>query len=159
VSVEAKHGPKVVVPPPLLFAAGFLLGTALRRLAPGDALPASLAGPARFAGGALAVAGFALALSGIVTFFRARTTVIPHKAASTLVIRGPYRFTRNPMYTGLSALYVGLAFALDRLWPLALLPIVVAVLVAAVILPEERYLEARFGDDYRAYRGRVPRFL
>jgi protein-S-isoprenylcysteine O-methyltransferase Ste14 len=154
-----EHGARVLIPPPLLFAAGFLAGVWLRRFVPGDTLPSGIAGAARPAGMALAIAGALLALWGILTFARAKTTPIPHRAVSTLVAHGPYRFTRNPMYVGLTALYLGLALALNRLWPLALLPIGLATLVAAVVRPEERYLEARFGDGYRAYRARVRRFL
>ncbi len=154
-----EHGARVLLPPPLLFAAGFLAGVWLRRAVPGDALPPEIAGRALPAGIALAAAGALLGLWGILTFAMAKTTPIPHKAVSTLVLHGPYRFSRNPMYVGLTAVYLGLALALNRFWPLALLPIVFAILIAAVVRPEERYLESRFGEDYRAYRARVRRFL
>jgi len=156
---EHKIGARVLIPPPLLFAAGFLSGVWLRRTLPGDRLPPAFAGLALPAGVALAAAGALLALSGILTFARAKTTPIPHKPVATLVVHGPYRYSRNPMYAGLTAVYLGLVLALDRLWPLAFLPLVLAVLVFAVVLPEERYLESRFGDAYRAYRARVRRFL
>ncbi|HET9951315.1 MAG TPA: isoprenylcysteine carboxylmethyltransferase family protein [Candidatus Eisenbacteria bacterium] len=154
------HGAKVIfIPPPFLFAGGFLAGVWLRRFVPGDALPARFAVAARAAGLPLVAAGVAFALWGILTFFRAKTTIVPHRAVSSLVDHGPYRLTRNPMYVGLTAAYTGLALVQNRLWPFAFLPFVLAILVAAVILPEERYLEERFGDDYRAYKRRVRRLI
>ena len=158
-SASNAHGARVVVPPPLLFVAGMFAGLGIHRIAPGDELPASIAGAAGTAGYVLAAAGLAFGLWGVATFFRSKTTVIPHRAVSNLVERGPYRVTRNPMYVGLTALYAGLALAQNRLWPFALLPIVLAVLIVAVIRPEERYLEERFGEEYRAYKRRVRRFL
>ena len=60
-------------------------------------------------GAVLTIAGLALSGSGAATFRRNRTTVVPHHPVSTLVTRGPYRISRNPMYTGLAAAYVGAA--------------------------------------------------
>jgi len=159
VSGTKGHGARVVIPPPLLFASGFLAGVWLRLYAPGDALPANIAGAVGAVGFLLAAAGIAFSLWGIVTFFRAKTTIVPHRAVSSLVDRGPYRVTRNPMYLGLTTAYTGLALALNRLWPFAFLPFVLYLLVVAVIRPEEGYLEERFGDEYRAYRRRVRRFI
>ncbi len=155
----AAHGAPIRIPPPLLYLLGFLAGVGLRFLVPGDALPPGPAVLARWVGLALLVAGFTLSMSGVGTFLLAKTTTIPHKAASKLVRTGPYRFTRNPMYVGLTTFYIGLAFALNRLWPLALLPLLFTILVRAVVRLEEQHLEERFGDDYRAYRERVRRFL
>jgi len=67
-----------------------------------------------------------------------------------------YHYPRNPLYTGLTLCYCGLSFAIDNAWQLALLPI---TLIAVQIAPEGRYLEQKFGDDYRAYRKRVRRWL
>ena len=89
-------------PPPLLFVIGFLTGWVLDRY--WHALPLS-----RFAGSALEplglaalVLGVVLAGWGVITFRRAKTAINPHHSASQLVTHGPYRFTRNPMYTGLT---------------------------------------------------------
>lgn len=103
--------------------------------------------------------GVVLAAWGIATFRRARTATIPHHAASQLVTNGPYRFTRNPMYVGLTIAYIGGAAVIDSGWPLILLPVVIIVLVRSVVSREEQYLSDAFGDQYAAYRTRVRRWL
>jgi protein-S-isoprenylcysteine O-methyltransferase Ste14 len=153
--------PGVRFPPPLLFAAGFVSGLALERwfvriqIFRDDLshLPLTLGGTF------LITAGLGLTFWGLVTFWRARTAVLPIRPARQLVSRGPYQFSRNPMYTGLSALYVGLAMLFDVAWPLAFLPIVIVALYSLVIRREERYLMGAFGDEYAAYRRRVRRWL
>jgi protein-S-isoprenylcysteine O-methyltransferase Ste14 len=107
----------------------------------------------------LVAIGVLLAAWGITTFRIARTSVIPHHSASRLVTAGPYRFTRNPMYTGLLISYVGATALFQTLWPLVLLPFVIFVMIRFVIQREERYLSDAFDADYFAYRGRVRRWL
>ena len=126
-------------------------------------MPLPLLGPAvawrEPAGLALAVAGLLLSFWGIFTFRRARTAIIPHRAASRLVTHGPYRFSRNPMYVGLTIAYVGGALLIDSTWPIVLLPLVILALLSLVVQREERYLHAAFGEDYAAYSRRVRRWL
>jgi protein-S-isoprenylcysteine O-methyltransferase Ste14 len=95
----------------------------------------------------------------MLTFRRARTAILPTRPASQLVDGGPYRFTRNPMYTGLTTAYVGAAALLDSVWPLLLLPLVLAALVRLVVRREEAYLRGAFGAEYAAYQARVRRWL
>ena len=107
----------------------------------------------------LVCVGQGIAIAGMVAFRRAKTTVNPVKAssASSLVIRGVYRYTRNPMYVGL--LLTLLAFAVFLANPLAVLWVVVYVLYITrfQIIPEERVLASLFGAEYEAYKGRVRR--
>jgi protein-S-isoprenylcysteine O-methyltransferase Ste14 len=110
---------------------------------------------------AIALAGCAVAIAGVVSFRRARTTMNPLRpdGASTLVIAGIYRFTRNPMYLGVSlclfgwALYLGSAMAL--VWPL----VFVAYMNRFQIAPEEIALSARFGAAFETYCARVRRWI
>ena len=146
-------------PPPFLFVIGFLVGWALDRYY--HALPLS-----RFAGSALKPFGLAaLALGvvlagwGVMTFRRAKTAIVPHKSASQLVTDGPYRFTRNPMYTGLTIAYLGGAALLDSVWPVIVLPAVMLILVETVISREEMYLRDAFGAEYTGYAASVRRWL
>jgi protein-S-isoprenylcysteine O-methyltransferase Ste14 len=119
-----------------------------------EALPA-----VRLVGGAVFVLGAALAGWGWLTFRRARTTTVPGQESSRLVTWGPYRFSRNPMYVGLSVAYVGEAGILGQVWPLALLPLVVAYLNRAVIPVEESKLRDVFGGGYERYRRQVRRWV
>jgi protein-S-isoprenylcysteine O-methyltransferase Ste14 len=107
----------------------------------------------------IVIVGIVLAAWGIVTFRRVRTAVNPHKAASQLVMTGPYRFTRNPMYVGLTIQYIGGAAVINSAWPLILLPLVLVVLVRRVVSREEQYLSDAFGDQFTVYRLRVRRWL
>ena len=145
-------------PPPFIFAGGFLAGWLLHRWWPLALCPTGSAIRPPLGWGLLAT-GLALSFSGVATFLRARTAVIPHHPASRLVTSGPYRFTRNPMYLGLTLAYLGGTVLVNSVWPLLLLPLVLLVLTVAVIRREERYLAAAFADEYAAYRRRVRRWL
>ena len=76
-----------------------------------------------------------------------------------LVNVGPYRFSRNPLYLGMSIALLGVGLASNTYWHLLLLPLAVAYMQYGVILPEERHLEKLFGDEYLAYKGRVRRWI
>lgn len=151
--------PGVRFPPPLLFVGGLLLGWYLDRN--WRALPLSQVGGAAVEpiGMVLSVAGVALIGWGMVTFRRARTAIIPSHAASQLVVTGPYRYTRNPMYSGMTILYIGVSALLDSAWPLFGLPLVLLALVRLVISREEAYLGDAFGAEYGGYKARVGRWL
>ena len=149
--------PGVRFPPPFIFVLGFLSGLVLERWV--HRIPLGSRRPLALAGWTLAVAALALAGWAMITFWRARTAIIPHRPASRLVRHGPYRFTRNPMYVALAALYVGLALLFNVAWPLVLLPAVLWLLWHLVIRHEERYLLFAFGDDYAAFTREVRRWL
>jgi protein-S-isoprenylcysteine O-methyltransferase Ste14 len=151
--------PGVHFPPPFLFVAGFLVALGLERWV------LSL----RFGGGsrpALVLTGWLLIALGIgvlvwamLTFRGARTAIMPFKSASRIVESGPYRFSRNPMYVGLTLTYVGLSVLMGMAWPLLLLPLVLMALFGLVIKREERYLDHAFGPEYAEYRKHVRRWL
>ena len=151
--------PGVRFPPPFLFAAGFLAGWWLSRRVPLPLLPAGASFAGEILGLLLGVAGLALIFWGLATFHRHRTAIFPNRPASRIVRGGPYRFTRNPMYTGMTSCYCGLTLLLDDAWPLVLLPIVLVLLVRLVIAREERYLASAFPVEYAAYRREVRRWL
>jgi protein-S-isoprenylcysteine O-methyltransferase Ste14 len=151
------NGPGVRFPPPFIFVLGFLSGLVLERWL--YRIPLGSRRPLALAGWTLAVAALALAGWAMITFWRARTAIIPHRPASRLVRHGPYRFTRNPMYVALSALYIGLALLFNVAWPLAMLPAVLWLLWYMVIRHEERYLRAAFGDQYVTFTREVRRWL
>jgi protein-S-isoprenylcysteine O-methyltransferase Ste14 len=144
------------VPPPMYYAAGLVGGLAIDRVRP---LPIGLRPAAPTAGAVLVALGLALALAGVAAVVRHRTTLVPHHAVSTLVTGGAYRLSRNPMYTGLAAAFLGLALLLGSWWPVLLWPLAVVAVRRLVIRPEEQYLAERFGQAYTDYRARVRRWL
>jgi protein-S-isoprenylcysteine O-methyltransferase Ste14 len=115
--------------------------------------------PLRYAGIALIVAGLALALVAARHFKQSGTPLKPFSRSTALVTAGPYRFTRNPMYLGLAVVLVGVALALESLTPFFVIPVFVAIITAAFIVPEEAMLKERFGDAYTDFQGRVRRWL
>lgn len=143
-------------PPPLLYAAGFAIGAAMQRVKPLPGLPR---GVATAVGAMAAAAGGALAGSGVATFRRAGTSLVPIKPSTTIVTSGPYRFTRNPMYVGLGLVYAGAAIWSRVTWALAILPGVLLVVDRTVIAREEGYLERAHTEEYARYRARVRRWL
>ena len=110
---------------------------------------------------ALAALGGAVALAGTLEFRRAHTTVNPlaPRRASTLVTRGIYRVTRNPMYLGMLGVLAGWAVWLGNIAAWLGLPLSMALLTVLQIRPEERILAERFGAEFERYAARVRRWL
>ncbi len=149
----------VIAPPPLIALAAVLIGLTLDWLLPAYVLTELLSLPARIVtGGALIAAGAALALAGERSFVHAGTEVKPWKPSTALVTGGIYAYVRNPMYVGLALLVAGIGIALAADWTLVMLVLQIVVIHFGVIRREERYLEAKFGDAYRHYKARVPRY-
>jgi len=152
-------GPDVRYPPPLAFVVGIGAGWLLYL-----AFPLPLIGPtahpaAELVGWLLVALGSGLSLWGLVTFRGAGTTIFPSQPASALVTHGPFRLSRNPMYVGLSFVYLGVMLLVNSAWTGLFFPVVIAVLYLTVVRPEERYLAATFGVAYDEYRRRVRRWL
>jgi protein-S-isoprenylcysteine O-methyltransferase Ste14 len=146
----------VRIPPPLIYIAGFLVGVALELAFPIAALPLAIVLAALIVGVAI---WLALDGAAMLQFRRSGTSMVPMKPTTALVTSGPYRFTRNPMYVGMAALYAALALAVGVIWAIAVLPLVLLAIDRLVISREERYLERKFGDKYLQYRRRVRRWL
>jgi protein-S-isoprenylcysteine O-methyltransferase Ste14 len=103
--------------------------------------------------------GLALTFGGVAGVVRHRTTIVPHHPVAALVTGGAYRWSRNPMYTGLAIAYLGGALLVGSWWPIAVWPLVILAVRRLVIDPEEQYLSERFGRAYADYRARVRRWL
>jgi protein-S-isoprenylcysteine O-methyltransferase Ste14 len=146
----------VMFPPPLLYVLFFAAGAFLDRIAPLPQPPAAVARPL---GAAFVLAFVVLTVLSLRHFWAAGTSVVPIRPTTALVVGGPYRFTRNPMYLSLLLLYAGVSLLLDLVWPLLLGPGVVWIVNEWCIGPEERYLAEKFGDEYHHYRARVRRWL
>jgi protein-S-isoprenylcysteine O-methyltransferase Ste14 len=143
----APDNPGVVAPPPLIYAGA--LGLVANRLYPIAFLPRAVS---RVLGLPLIFGGLTIGLLGFREMRRAETNVDPYKPATAIVTEGPYRFTRNPLYVGMTLVYSGIT-ALFNAFPAAmLLPLALAVMRGGVIEREERYLERKFGGDFVHHR-------
>jgi protein-S-isoprenylcysteine O-methyltransferase Ste14 len=149
----------VIAPPPLIALAVVVVGVFLDWLLPAYVLQLLLSFAERVTIGAILIgAGAALAIPAVLAFRSARTHVEPWKPATALVTDGIFRWLRNPMYVALALLVAGIAVALASDWTLVMLLPGAFVLHVGVVKREERYLEAKFGNAYRAYKARVPRY-
>jgi len=145
-----------IAPPPFIFATAFLAGWVLYAAAPLPFLPRSVG---RITGALMAAAAVILLGAALRALKRAGTNVEVHKPTTAIVVDGPYRYTRNPIYVSLTLLYAGIAIFAKMLWPLLLLPVVLLILQRGVVDREERYLAHKFGDEYVSYKGRVRRWV
>lgn len=146
--------------PPAIPLATVLGGVVLARIWPidiGYAPQATL----RHWIGALIVAGAFLGLGvwSVLLLRRSGQSENPWKPTTRIIERGPFRITRNPMYLQMVLICVGFAIWLWNAWILLLTPLCAWLLQRLAILPEEAYLERKFGEDYLAYKRRVRRWL
>jgi protein-S-isoprenylcysteine O-methyltransferase Ste14 len=151
-----RDSPGVIAPPPLIYLAGLATGFILEILLPSASVPPAVTWPI---GGALVVAGLALARSFFRALHGANTPVSPYSPSTALVTTGPYRLSRNPGYLGMALAYAGIAILSGALW--ALVPLVPTLILIdrGVIRREERHLERRFSEQYVHYRARTRRWL
>jgi protein-S-isoprenylcysteine O-methyltransferase Ste14 len=157
---SARDTTGVRMPPPFIYLAGFLVGWAINWWIGGPVVPSEAALSARLVPGLIMiVVGLVLVGSAIWTIKRAGSNVAPMRPTTALVTRGPFRWSRNPMYLGLALVSAGIAVACNLLWPVLMLVVVISVVRRRVIAREEAYLERTFGREYRKYRERVPRWL
>jgi protein-S-isoprenylcysteine O-methyltransferase Ste14 len=154
-STSAERGARVRFPPPLVFVSALGLGVAGRHLVTPPAVPVAI----RIAAGLLILLGVGLIASARVWFVRTRQSPVPWKPTPELIFSGPYRFTRNPMYVGMTSIVIGLGVAAGNLWISLLAPLALLGVHFIAVRPEERYLSEKFGDAYRQYLARVRRYL
>ena len=146
------------MPPPVVTAVCALMMWFLARAFP--SLDVDV--PARIpAAATLLIISVVIGLAALLGFRRAKTTInplTPH-ASSTLVVRGIYRWSRNPMYLAMFLVLISWACIVSNGAALAMLPLFVVTLNRLQIEPEERALHARFGAEFENYRRKVRRWL
>jgi protein-S-isoprenylcysteine O-methyltransferase Ste14 len=142
--------------PPAIPGLGLLLGWLLGKLWP---IHLPLPSWTRWIEWPLFVIAPGIAIWAMVTFRRHNTAVDPRGKVTTIVTAGPFRFTRNPMYVSLMLFYIAGTLAIGNLWVVILMAPVFLALHYGVIMWEERYLQATFGEHYTAYQRRVRRWL
>jgi len=111
--------------------------------------------PSAIVAAVLILGGVAVLLNAFMRFARADGTPAPVAPTAHLVVDGPYRFVRNPMYVAVAAIILGQALLFGSLWTLAYLAVTLTAVVSFVTFYEEPTLERRYGDEYRAYRANV----
>src|SRR5216684_3121876 len=116
--------PGVWFPPPLWYVLAVLIGVLFNRLLP---LPIAAGVMTTFAGVIFVVGGVTLAFVSVGRFRRSKTSIVPIRSADTLVLYGPYRYSRNPMYVSLALLTIGCSFLLATYWPIVVLVPTLAV--------------------------------
>ena len=151
--------PNTIPWPPLIYGAATAIALGLHVLAP-IAWPAGLMGTLLLVPGlALMVAGLALDLWAMRVFRQHQTTVLPNRAATALITDGPFRFSRNPIYTGNTMFVAGLGLVFGVAWLLLAAAVSALLTQKLAIEREERHLAARFGNGWSDYAARTPRWL
>ena len=155
---SVERGAHVRFPPPLVFLGGILLGVACEYVVMPAPVPVGRAFSA-IGGLFLLLAGLGFIASARIHFKRTGQSPVPWKPSPSLIVQGPYRYTRNPMYLGVTLVELGLGLAVNNLWiSFFAVPALLTVHVIAV-LPEERYLSQKFGESYTRYLAQVRRYL
>jgi len=146
------------LPPPLTYLVFLILGLLANLYYPvsfsssGSIVPLALGLVIVTIG--LLVGGYALR-----AMTRAGVTPVPWRAPEKLVIDGPFRFSRNPLFISLTVMYIGISVVANTIWPLGFLVFALVIVNRETVLQEERFLEKKFGEEYRSYKMRVRRWI
>ncbi|MEX0931229.1 MAG: isoprenylcysteine carboxylmethyltransferase family protein [Candidatus Paceibacterota bacterium] len=148
---------QVKIFPPLIFLLPAIIGTVLQLLVPLYIFPVGLA---RFAiGGLLIILGISFLSWAMNTLRNADTAIHPDHTTNSVVVEGPFKFTRNPMYVSFSVVYLGLTALINTWWMAFFFPLIIPILFYAVISREEEYLKEKFGAQYEQYQQSVGRWF
>ena len=154
---QTKDTPGVIFPPPLIFLIPLIVTLAADYFLPHMAWGGQMW--RWIAGGALILGGLGFMFAGVINFRRADTPVPPYQPVRALVTTGAHGISRNPMYAGMFLLYTGIGLAAASALMLALLIPIAFLMRYGVVAREEAYLERKFGEEYRAYKARVRRWV
>ena len=158
-TAESKEGgARVRIPPPLVFVASIGAGVGLRYAVAPPLLPLGRT-VQLIVGGVIAVAAIALGGSAFGLFKKSGQDPKPWTPAPELLLAGPYRFTRNPMYVSMAMLQIAIGTMLGNLWVVLGAALSLLVVHYSAVLPEEAYLDEKFGELYRQLKKKVRRYL
>ncbi len=149
--------PRIIAPPPLLYIGVFMVACAVHAIFPQPIMASGFS--VRLAGAIMLVASGVFARWAFITMRQFGTSASPRKASLALSTSGPFAFSRNPIYLAMTGLYVGATALLNSWWPMLLLVPLLLLMHWGVVLREERYLLAQFGDAYASYKAAVRRWL
>ena len=156
VQTEMPDRADVAFHPPVLLALALLLGFAMRWLTPLRFLPQDVTAPL---GPAVVAASFGWVIWAVVTMRRGGGSIPTSEPTAAIVVRGPYGWSRNPIYLSMVVLQVGVGIWANCGWFLGLAASSAGLLWWGVISREERYLERKFGAAYLAYKARIRRWV
>ena len=153
---ESRDRAGMIAPPAFIYLIALAIGLLVHWFYPVQVLPT----PFAIGIGLLLIAASGpIVISALRAFSRTKTSFLLRKPTSAIVTNGPYRFSRNPAYVSLTLFYGGIACLVNSLWVLLMVVPAVTVMHFGVIKREERYLEAKFGDEYREYKTTVRRWV
>jgi len=144
------------IPPPIFFLAALVVMILLNSFVP---MGRWLYYPWRHLGIIIIVIGFSLSLGSGIYFRKLGTNPRPGTQANVLVTKGPFRFTRNPMYLGLLTMLIGVSILLGSYSPLFIIPLLFVILHTQFVLREEKLMEGWFAESYLEYKSKTPRWL
>ena len=142
--------------PPLLLGLALILGFLLRWIVPLSFLPN---GFATALGSVVVAVAFGFFLWAVFTLVSGGASIPTSEPTDAIVIRGPFRFSRNPIYLAMVLLQVGVGIWTDSLWFIVFAFVLAVLLWWGVISREERYLERKFGNEYLLYKNKVRRWI
>ncbi len=154
--MDAQTPPSPRFYPPVLLLVAVVLMVALHYVLP---VARWLAWPWRALGALPIAVAVLVGFWGAVQFRRHDTTIIPFEQSTALIAKGPYRYSRNPLYISMTLILVGLWILLGSLSPVVVVPLFVWWISSRFIANEERHLEAQFGRTYLDYKTKVKRWL
>lgn len=146
----------VVVNPFVIYIGLAIIAILLQKAIPLYRIPSL---PAHMLGVLMIALNLVFGLPALRGMFQAKTSPNPSHPSTTLLVSGIYRLTRNPMYVGLTLVFGGLLIFFQNLWGLVFIPLAIWLITKWVILPEEKYLESKFGETYRNYKSSVRRWI
>jgi len=144
------------IPPPIFFLVALVVMILLNRFVP---IGRWLHYPWRYFGIIIIVLGFSLSLGSGIFFRKLGTNPRPGSRANLIVTKGPFKYTRNPMYLGLITMLIGISILLGTWSPLIVIPILFIILHTQFVLREEKLMEEWFGESYVEYKSKTPRWL
>lgn len=142
--------------PPFIYLGFLAIGLAADFALPYPLLPQAVQLPL---GAAIMAGSLAIVAAAFFRFRAAGTSIHVHQPTTAIITTGAYRFSRNPIYLAMTLLIAGIAIALDGVWVLVMLAPTLVVMHYGVIAREERYLEAKFGEEYLDYKRSVRRWI
>jgi protein-S-isoprenylcysteine O-methyltransferase Ste14 len=144
------------IPPPVFFLGAVITMILLNLFAP---IGRWLDYPWRYFGIIVIILGFSLSLGSGIFFRKLGTNPRPGSKANLIVTKGPFKYTRNPMYLGLITMLIGISILLGTFSPFIVIPILFLILHNQFVLREEKWMEEWFGESFLEYKRKTPRWL